>query len=318
MSARFPKRVYPVLGRSLVVGENRIKPVATFIKNAASTFLFGTANNMQLANVFVGFHPDLVITDFDPWCAQYAAMFDLPLYTVDNNHAATMLKHDDALTQFDPGAYRNVQIITTLIAPIADHHFVMSFFPARVTNARTSLHAPIVREEIATMIPEQRDHVLVYSTMHPATILDAVWGVGPVRVYGAKGIDTPTERSGVQFFPTSETAFNEDLRTCKAIIAGAGFSLMTEAIALGKPMLAIPIGGHFEQQMNAYYLEKLGLGARSDELTRHAVHTFLKALPDYQPTTVAAALPNDIIHAVDHAIAAAPLVPKQIDYGRMQ
>jgi uncharacterized protein (TIGR00661 family) len=37
-----------------------------------------------------------------------------------------------------------------------------------------------------------------------------------------------------------------------------GFSLVTEALHLGKPYLAVPVQHQFEQIFNAYWLDKMG------------------------------------------------------------
>ena len=43
---------------------------------------------------------------------------------------------------------------------------------------------------------------------------------------------------------------------------------MSEAVYLRKPMLALPLAGQFEQEMNARYLERLGYGTRRDGARR--------------------------------------------------
>jgi UDP-N-acetylglucosamine:LPS N-acetylglucosamine transferase len=64
-------------------------------------------------------------------------------------------------------------------------------------------------------------------------------------------------------------------------VANAGFSLMTEALHLGKPFLAIPIKHQFEQIFNAYWLDKLGYGTYWDELNKERIEAFLYNLPHY-------------------------------------
>jgi uncharacterized protein (TIGR00661 family) len=76
--------------------------------------------------------------------------------------------------------------------------------------------------------------------------------------------------------------FLEDLIGAKAVIANAGFSLMTEALHLAKPYLAIPIEHQFEQIFNAYWLDKMGYGTYWEELNRERVESFLYNLPDYR------------------------------------
>ena len=44
------------------------------------------------------------------------------------------------------------------------------------------------------------------------------------------------------------------------MVTGGGFSLLSEAVYLGKPMLSVPLHGQFEQLMNARYLEREGYG----------------------------------------------------------
>ncbi len=73
-----------------------------------------------------------------------------------------------------------------------------------------------------------------------------------------------------------------DLTTANAIVANSGFSLVTEALHLGKPYLAVPVKHQFEQIFNAYWLQKTGYGAYWEELTKERVESFLHNLPLYQ------------------------------------
>lgn len=68
------------------------------------------------------------------------------------------------------------------------------------------------------------------------------------------------------FAPFSGEGFLDDLRTARAVIAGGGFSLMSEAVSLEEPMLSIPIEDQFEQDLNARYLEQLRYGAWTRKL----------------------------------------------------
>jgi UDP:flavonoid glycosyltransferase YjiC (YdhE family) len=57
---------------------------------------------------------------------------------------------------------------------------------------------------------------------------------------------------------------------------------MGEAVYLRRPMLAIPIGGQFEQVLNARYLEAEGYGLGADALTAERLSEFLERLPDFE------------------------------------
>jgi len=68
----------------------------------------------------------------------------------------------------------------------------------------------------------------------------------------------------------------------RAILKAGGFSLMSEAVYLGKPMLAMPLFGQFEQALNSRYLEREGYGLAATELTAETVERFIDGLDGYR------------------------------------
>ena len=86
----------------------------------------------------------------------------------------------------------------------------------------------------------------------------------------------------IAFKKPSLEGFFSDLISARAIIANSGFSLVTEALHLGKPYLAVPVSHQFEQIFNAYWLEKSGYGAYWEELNKECVESFLYNLPHYR------------------------------------
>jgi UDP-N-acetylglucosamine:LPS N-acetylglucosamine transferase len=65
-------------------------------------------------------------------------------------------------------------------------------------------------------------------------------------------------------------------------VAGGGFSLMSEAVYLGKPLLAVPLRGQFEQLMNGRYLARLGYGMCVERTTKAALAEFMERLPEFE------------------------------------
>ena len=57
---------------------------------------------------------------------------------------------------------------------------------------------------------------------------------------------------------------------------------MTEALHLRKPMLALPMGGQFEQELNAHLLEDLNYGKNGRTADSELIGDFLYRLPEYQ------------------------------------
>ena len=94
------------------------------------------------------------------------------------------------------------------------------------------------------------------------------------------GYDKKKKKENIEF-KTKET-FLQDLKNCKAVIATAGFTLMSESIFLKKPYFALPLKGQFEQMLNALFLKKAGFGDYTENLTEKDVVYFLHKLEHYK------------------------------------
>jgi uncharacterized protein (TIGR00661 family) len=227
----------------------------------------------------------MVITDFDPWTARYAWLTGLPLLAVDNIHFMNRCSHPRELIVGDLQAAALMYPVVDQVVPNAGHYMVTTFVAAPPCKPATTLHLPILRPEVlAAKRPESRNLLVAYfndKADHNA-LAAAFSGAGlPVRLYGEKGRTTTTSNGAVTRCPFSDAAFIADMAHCTAVVGGAGFTFMTEAIYLGKPVLAVPFGGHFEQILNANYLELLGYGERGCDLSADRIRSFLSRVPGY-------------------------------------
>jgi uncharacterized protein (TIGR00661 family) len=154
-----------------------------------------------------------------------------------------------------------------------------------VRKERTTLVPPILRPEIVAARSEPGEHLLVYQTSTSNTALPEILKQSglPCHIYGLRRDLTEDVRDGnLLYRPFSETGFIDDLRTARAVVAGGGYTLMSEAVYLHKPMLALPVQGQFEQVLNALYLEKLGYGMYAPALTLERLREFLQRVPQCQ------------------------------------
>lgn len=72
------------------------------------------------------------------------------------------------------------------------------------------------------------------------------------------------------------------MRTSKAIIVNGGFTMISEAIYLKKPIYSTPAHKNFEQILNGFYVEKLGFGESHESLNVDEIRNFLNNLETYQ------------------------------------
>ncbi|MFM2421427.1 MAG: hypothetical protein RL385_6150, partial [Pseudomonadota bacterium] len=142
---------------------------------------------------------------------------------------------------------------------------------------------PILRPEILAAERSQGEHLLVYQSAEGNEgLVGTLRRTGvPCRIYGMRrDLTEELVDNNLCYRPFSEAGFIDDLASCKAVIAGGGFTLMGEAVYLQKPMLSVPIRGQFEQVLNARYLQKLSYGHYAESLEDPAsVLAFLADVP---------------------------------------
>jgi uncharacterized protein (TIGR00661 family) len=166
------------------------------------------------------------------------------------------------------------------MTPRADFYLVITFFDARVKKKQTFLFPPILREEVLRCPSSADDFVLVYVTSAASELTDVLRNVRQRFVcygFGREGKD-----GNLEFRKPGLDTFLDDLSHCRAVIANAGFSLISEALHLGKPYLAWPVKRQFEQIFNAFYIGQTGYGAYWDDLNKERVESFLFNLDLYR------------------------------------
>jgi uncharacterized protein (TIGR00661 family) len=269
--------VTEIFGWRIAYVNNRARLSRTVTKNLWSSRRAG-ASARKLTALVERAEIHAIITDFEPLSCHVGRRSGLPILAIDNQHILTNTrvaypKHHRA----DAAA---AKLVTRWMVPGADEYFVTSFVPAVVKRPRTSLFAPILRECVLRAKPSAGEHVLVYVTS-PAPALAKL--LGSVRCnFIAYGFGREGRDGNIEYRKPSLDRFLSDLVTANAVIANSGFSLVTEALHLGKPYLAIPVKHQYEQDFNAYWVGKLGYGASWDKLNKERAESFLYNRPLYR------------------------------------
>ena len=264
-------------GLRLTYVENRVRYGKTVLRNLKNV-PHATRSIRALEKQAADWNLDLVITDFEPVSCHVGHKLRLPIIAIDNQHLLT----DTEITY--PREYRKeaaaAKIVTRLMTPRADAYLVTTFFTPRVKKQRTFLFPPILRQAILRARPTENEHVIVYVTSPAQELADLLRTVR--QRFICYGFNRDGEDGNLTYRKPSLDRFFEDLCTCRAVIANAGFSLISEALHLGKPYLAWPVRRQFEQVFNAYYVNKMGYGAYWDDLNKERVDSFLFNLDHYR------------------------------------
>ena len=272
-------RVDEVFGPSFAMEDGEIRRWSTVRHNLAEAPRELPATVRHWLEVVSAWRPDVVVTDFEPLAGLYARSAHVPLVSVDNIHMVVRCRHDEAIVGADHEDFAIARAVTRAMVPTAGDYVITTFFRPPLARGRTTLVPPILRPEVVAAEPRSGEHLLVYSNGSRA-LLDALRASGlPCRVYGMRdGPEAGTSDGAITFRPRSAGGFLDDLRSARAVITGGGFSLLSEAVYLRKPVLAVPLHGQFEQLMNARYLAREGYGACVPEVGTEALQRFLAQL----------------------------------------
>jgi uncharacterized protein (TIGR00661 family) len=279
--------VYRVPGLRQVLRENRVRMLATARANLGLTWrspeiIVDAARWLERAGA------DIVVADHEPFVGRAANRVGIPVVALSHQLVLTEARPRVPLRHF-LAALGTAAGIGILAPPAPEAHVVPSFFfppPRRGSDA--VFVPPILRNDVLAARARAGSRLLVYVNEGDgmAPLLDALAEVGvPADVYGLDpGLGAPP---GIRLRPPSRAGFLADLAACRGVVATAGFTLLSEALHLGKPVLALPNAGFFEQAVNALALQEQGRGeALFGSLTADALRGFLDRADRYrQPGT---------------------------------
>lgn len=242
---------------------------------------------LRIRKIFDDFKPDLVISDIEFLSAKVGIMKKIPVIYMGNSYS---LSHTDATKDFDKGAdkiLKNIGGVLNITNPNSKYvitYLITSFFKVKIKPKKKGKIIPsLIRNEIIGLKPENKGHILVYQTTNTNKKLASILKQLPNEKFIIYGFDKNSKNENLEFKKTSiKNDFIQDLVNCKAIITNGGFSLMSEGIFLGKPVLSNPVHKQIEQTMNAVQLEKLGYGKHVRKLTSDSIKSFLYDLDWYK------------------------------------
>lgn len=266
-----------IAGTNFTYENNEVKYLKTLIKNFLRSA--ETLKSVEtVAELVAREKIDLVITDFEPISCLVANLKKLPLISLDNQHILTKTKLDYPKHYLK--AYLTDKLITRLMVFNPKFYLILSFFPCEPLGRQVLVFPPLIADDVLAKAPTIGDEVLVYLTSgfeEAAVILKRL--PHQFIVYGLSQVG---QVDNCLFKKINRQEFIADLAKCHSIIATAGFSLISEALYLGKPYLAIPAQAQFEQILNAYHLAKMGYGEHHDELTPEVVEQFVAKADRYR------------------------------------
>ena len=207
---------------------------------------------------------DQVISDFEPVTAWAARQQKKHVLGIGHQYA---FNHKIPRKGSDPVANQVMKYFAPADTGVGLHwhHFGQPILPPIIETPEAPQN--IIKNKIVVYLPFE-DQKEVIALLAPYTEYD-------FYLYSPEV--TPSAFSHIICNPLSRDQFQKDVYDCAGIISNAGFELASEALQLGKKILAKPLHAQMEQISNAAALKELGYGLTMNNLEAPVIEQFLQS-----------------------------------------
>jgi len=274
------------LSRPQVYQPYEFRPGLTFITRNGRIRYLETLRQLRLYRFYRDIRSfsaqdfDLAVTDYEPLTARIARRNKIPSIGVGHLYA---FAHRVPLPKNDPLGVAIMRRFAPADIPLGLHwhHFGSPILP------------PTIPEDVYEKEHPLETKILVYFPFESPERIGEF--LRPFREFTfhiyTPGLRAPHEEGHLLWRPVSRRNFVDDLADCSGVMCNAGFSLLSEALHLGRKILAKPVSGQVEQKANALALWRLGLGSVMSGLDRETVREWLRLDPP-QPRNYPEVLPR--------------------------
>jgi uncharacterized protein (TIGR00661 family) len=205
---------------------------------------------------------DLVISDFEPVTAWAAKNQKKPVLGIGHQYA---FNHNIPRAGSDPIADQVMRYFAPADRGVGLHwhHFGQPILPPIIDTPETP--KSIIKNKIVVYLPFE-DQQEVIKLLAPFENFE-------FHIYAPEVI--VSKFGHIICNPLSRAGFQKDLYDCSGIISNAGFELASEALQLGKKILAKPLHAQMEQISNAAALKQLGYGQTMHDMDLSVIEHWL-------------------------------------------
>lgn len=272
--------VYKIGGFNTVYINNKVNNTKTLINALKRNPLNIKEGYEELYKKARKLSPDVIVTDFEIYATMVSKLLSIPLISLDNIHMITQTAIDYP-PKHQGEMLKAKGVIKSYVIKPKIHILTSFFYPKIKPKKRAVLYPPVIREDVLKLKPTIEDYIIVYQTSKESVkLVEQLKSLNEKFIVYGFNKDEVDENLTYKLF--NENEFYNDLASAKAVICNGGFTFISEAISLKKPIYSVPAIGNFEQTLNGFYVQKLGYGEYHEEMSPKKVEKFLKRLPKYQ------------------------------------
>lgn len=299
----FEKLKYPLLYKIGGILFSKRGPTIDWPVSASRCAQFiirGKDHLARVKGIWEKIRPDFALSDFEPLVPRIAMGKGVPILAIDNQ---AKLSKCQLL-----GLPVGLKLYQSLVAPLVDWlvpsrvpRVVSCFHPefCRPAKPVRAIIGPMLRNSITRLKPTDGGFALVYHKKEVGSDLLMIARILGMRTIVFGGLERSRDYPEFEFHPHGD-GFEESLAACGILIGPAGNQLLGEARFLGKKTVCVPVRGQHEQAINAFYMEKSGLGIalRNVSCLKSRLAEFLKSPGPSPKSSDGVQSVSDMVHAM--------------------
>lgn len=229
--------------------------------------------------IFKSFKPRFVISDMEPDAFYFSKFFHTPVISIDNNSFVARYE-DIEIPENSRLMFWGTKLMFSAWNPNADYYIITTFINAESRSPKIIFVPPILRQQILNYKPRDNGHILVYQTSSKSkSFLDILKKFD--KNFIIYGFNVEKKDENLTFKRFNEDVFFDDFGCASGVITNGGYTLISEAVYLHKPLLSVPIKKQLEQVYSSLYIDKLGYGSYQKNFTYEGIKNFLNNLSAY-------------------------------------
>lgn len=208
--------------------------------------------------------PDLIINFYEPLCGLWKLLFhdQTPLISIAHQY---YYKKPGFNMKGKPTDLLAIRILHKVTSYGSDWLFAIHLCndPA---FGKTTVIPPLLRSEILGADVSNDGHICVYLLNHGLAegIRRGLEKQPSLKIECFSDQPYKQELGNFTLFPISDELFIDSLKSSFGLMTTAGYESVAEAMFLEKPVLMVPVKGHFEQKLNSRLFASFKAGIVSD------------------------------------------------------
>lgn len=256
---------------NFILKNKKINITKTILYNLSNFMLF-IKSLKKIDSIVKQNNPDIIINFYDILTGLYYKFYSPKIKLICIAHQYVYLHPDFEFPQGKKIDKFLIKLHTKITAFFSTKNLALSFYNIHTYNDKVVIVPPLLRKELFNLETIEGSFYLVYLVNNHYFEELIIWHLSNQHIELHCFTDNVDEmnknysynRKKIILHPINDTLFLEMMCKAKGLATSAGFESVCEAMYLGKPVLMVPVDGHYEQYCNSRDGFRAGAGIYSD------------------------------------------------------